>query len=171
MLVLLPVFSGFFSRLRLVSGVGEYPRTSYSFCRMRRAVSLTACLMEFPSSVSASEERKEWLICERREEKLQKCLKFLFSGISSRFPVLHSLSSMPMLKGVSLSLSLNIFSISRYRARSGDMSHSTAGLHPRRMSARRNSALAGMKLHLSSGANILPHSRAFSTSLALSVLK
>lgn len=30
----------------------------------------------------------------------------------------------------------------------------------------RNSALAGMKLHLSSGANILPHSRAFSTSLA-----
>lgn len=34
------------------------------------------------------------------------------------------------------------------------MSHSTAGLHPRRISARRNSALAGMKLHLSSGANI-----------------
>ena len=75
--------------------------------------------------------------------KLQKCLKFLFSGISSRFPVLHSLSSMPMLKGVSLSLSLNVFSISRYRARSGDMSHSTAGLHPRRMSARRNSAWRG----------------------------
>ena len=88
-----------------------------------------------------------------------------------KIPVLHSLSSMPMLKGVSFSMSLNVFSISRYRARSGDMSHSTAGLHPRRISARRNSALAGMKLHLSSGANILPHSRAFSTSLALSVLK
>ena len=66
---------------------------------------------------------------------------------------------------------LDVFSISRYRARSGDMSHSTAGLHPRRMSARRNSALAGMKRHRSSGVNILPHSRAFSTSLALSVLK
>lgn len=31
--------------------------------------------------------------------------------------------------------------------------------------------LGGMKRHRSSGVNILPHSRAFSTSLALSVLK